>query len=68
MNRKIAPPIKDAIEYNLLLKPYDHFVLDNGIHVYSVNAGAQEVIQLEMVYYAGNSYEQQKGIASATNF
>jgi predicted Zn-dependent peptidase len=68
MNRKIAPPIKDAIEYNLLLKPYDHFVLDNGIHVYSVNAGAQEVIQLEMVYHAGNSYEQQKGIASATNF
>ena len=68
MNRKISPPIKDAIEYNLLLKPYDHFVLDNGIHVYSVNAGAQEVIQLEMVYYAGNSYEQQKGIASATNF
>jgi len=68
MNRKISPPIKDAIEYNLLLKPYDHFVLDNGIHVYSVNAGAQEVIQLEMVYHAGNSYEQQKGIASATNF
>jgi len=68
MNRKIAPPIKDAIEYNLLLKPYDHFVLDNGIHVYSVNAGAQEVIQLELVFYAGNCFEEEKGIAAATNF
>lgn len=68
MNRKIAPPIKDAVDYNLLLKPYDHFVLDNGIQVYSVNAGAQEVLQLELVFYAGNSYEKQKGIAAATNF
>jgi len=68
MNRKIAPPIKDAIEYQLLLKPYEQYTLDNGIQVYSVDAGAQEVIQVELVYYAGNCFEQQKGIAAATNF
>lgn len=68
MNRKIAPDIKDAIDYTLKLKPYEHYKLDNGIDVYSVNAGAQEVLQLELVFYAGNCYEQQKGIAAATNF
>lgn len=68
MNRKIAPKIKDAVDYTLALKPYEHYQLDNGIDVYSVNAGAQEVIQLEMVFYAGNSFEKQKGIAAATNF
>lgn len=68
LNRTIAPEIKDAIDYKLTLKPYDHFKLNNGIDVYAVNAGAQEVVQLEMVYYAGNSFEQQKGIAAATNF
>ena len=68
MNRKIAPKIKDAVDYSLALKPYEHYKLDNGIEVYSVNAGAQEVLQLEMVFYAGNSFEKQKGIAAATNF
>lgn len=68
MNRKIAPPIKDAVEYSLLLKPYEKHLLDNGIEVYSVNAGAQEVIQLELVFFAGNCFEKQKGIAAATNF
>ncbi len=68
LNRTIAPAIKDAVDYKLALKPYDHFTLDNGIDVYAVNAGAQDVVQLEMVYYAGNCFEQQKGIAAATNF
>ena len=68
MNRKIAPPIKDAVEYSLLLKPYEKHLLDNGIEVYSVNAGAQDVIQLELVFFAGNCFEKQKGIAAATNF
>ena len=68
MNRKIAPNIKDAIDYKLQLKPYEYVKLDNGIHVYSVNAGAQEVVQLEIVYYAGNSFDRQKGVAAATNF
>jgi len=68
MNRKIAPLIKDAIDYKLDLKPYDHYTLDNGVPVYAINAGAQEVLQLEMVFYAGNFFEQEKGIAAATNF
>ena len=68
MNRKTAPPIKDAIEYQLSLKPYDRFDLNNGVPVYTIHAGSQEVVQVEWVFYAGNSYEQQKGVAAATNF
>ncbi len=68
INRKDAPPIKDAVEFNLQLKPYELFSLDNGIPVYTIDAGAQDVIQLELVFYAGNWFEKQKSLASATNF
>lgn len=67
INRKQAPQIKDAIEFQLTLKPYDKFVLDNGIEVYAVHAGAEQVMQIEWVFYAGNWYEDQNGIAVATN-
>ncbi len=40
LNRTIAPPIKDAIDFNLQLKPYNKFTLDNGIEVYAIDAGA----------------------------
>lgn len=66
--RKQAPPIVDAVNFKLHLKPYDHFTLNNGVPVYTVDAGAQEVLQMEMVFYAGNWYEQRQGIAAATNF
>ena len=68
MNRKAAPHIKDAIEFNLQLKPFEHFTLDNGVPVYTINAGTQDVLQVELVFYAGNWFEQQKNVASATNF
>ncbi|MEO6537358.1 MAG: pitrilysin family protein [Ferruginibacter sp.] len=68
LNRTAAPLIKDAIDFDLRLKPYDLFTLDNGIPVYTINAGAQEVIQVELVFYAGNWFEQSKGVAAATNF
>lgn len=68
MNRKSAPEIKDAIEFNLQLKPYEKFTLSNGVPVYAVNAGAQDVVQIEMIFYAGNWFEQQKNVAAATNF
>ncbi len=68
MNRKTAPNIKDAIEFELQLKPYQHFTLNNGVPVYAIDAGAQDVLQLEMVFYAGNWFEQQRNTASATNY
>lgn len=68
MNRKKAPAIKDATAFTLKLKPYDHYTLDNGVPVYCIHAGSQEVLQLEWVFYAGNCYEDTRGVAAATNF
>lgn len=68
MNRTAVPEIKDAVEFNLKLKPYQKFTLSNGVPVYTVDAGAQDVVQVELVFYAGNWFEQQKNIASATNY
>src|SRR3989442_334892 len=68
LNRTIAPSIKDAIEFNLKLKPYEKFVLDNGVEVYSVDAGVEDVLQLELVFYAGNNFETQNTVASASNY
>jgi zinc protease len=67
IDRTIAPEIKDAIEFNLQLKPYEKFTLDNGVEVYAISAGAQDVLQLEMVFYAGNSYESANAVATVTN-
>lgn len=67
INRTIAPLIKDAVEFDLKLKPYQHFDLDNGVPVYAINAGAQEVVQVELVFYAGNWFDTQKQVAAITN-
>jgi zinc protease len=68
LNRSIAPHIKDAIEFDLQLKPYEKFVLDNGVEVYAINAGAEEVLQIEMVFFAGNNFETKNSVAATTNY
>ena len=67
-NRTNAPGIIDAVDMKLQLKPYEHFTLDNGIPVYSIDAGAQDVLMLEWVFYAGNWYEEKNIVAATTNF
>ena len=68
LNRKSAPEIVDAVNMKLQLKPYHHFTLDNGVPVYSIDAGAQEVLLVEWVFYAGNWYEEKNIVAATTNF
>ncbi len=67
IDRKIVPLIKDAVEFDLKLMPYHHYTLSNGVPVYEINTGPQEVAQIEFVFYAGNWYEEKKSVASATN-
>ncbi len=67
MDRKVAPRIKDAVELDLRLKPYQKFTLDNGVEVFAVDAGTEEVLQLEWVFYAGNWYEENNMVAATTN-
>jgi zinc protease len=68
INRTIAPPIVDAVDFKLSLKPYEKYILKNGIEVYAINAGAEEVMMLEWVYFAGNCYENKNLVAASTNF
>ncbi len=68
INRKKPPVIKDAVDLHLELKPYEKYTLRNGVDVYAINAGAEEVMQVEWVYYAGNWYEEQNLVAASTNF
>lgn len=67
-NRQLPPETKDAIAYTLELKPFRKFILDNGVAVYAIDAGAEEVVQLELVFKAGNWYEPANLVASATNY
>jgi zinc protease len=67
INRTEAPPIKDAVEFDLRLKPYERYILDNGVEVYAIDAGTEEVLQLDWVFNAGNWYEEKNLVAATTN-
>lgn len=67
IDRTIAPHIKDAVEFDLRLKPYQQYILDNGVNVYTVDAGAEEVLQLDWVFNAGNWHEEKNLVAASTN-
>jgi zinc protease len=68
IDRKVQPPIVDAVELDLKLKPYKYFTLDNGVPVYAINAGEEEVLMVEWVFYAGNWYEEKNIVAATTNY
>ena len=68
LDRKTNPPIVDAVNFKLNLKPYQHFILDNGVEVYAVDAGAEEVLQTEWIFSAGNAQEEKNLVAATTNF
>jgi predicted Zn-dependent peptidase len=68
LDRTIPPDIKDAVEFNLVLKPCTTISLANGARVYYINDGAEEVANVEIIFYAGNSWETKNLVASATNY
>ncbi len=67
-NRTIAPSIINAVDFHLELKPYEKHLLDNGVPVYAVNAGAEEVMSVELVFFSGNCYEGKNLVAATANF
>ncbi len=68
LERKKAPVITDAVNFKLHLKPYQHFKLNNGVDVYAINAGAEDVMAIEWVFFAGNAYEEKNLVAASTSF
>ena len=67
-DRKNAPQIIDAVDMHLELKPYESYTLDNGVEVYAFNGGEEEVLMVELVFFAGNWYEEKNIVAATTNF
>ena len=65
LNRKQAPEFKtiDTIH----IPQAELFKLDNGICVYTINSGSQELSKIEFIFKAGMYYQTQPLLASATN-
>ncbi len=68
LNRLEGPAITDPVNFNLQLPPYQLFHLDNDVPVYSIQAGTQEVLQIEWVFDAGIWQADHKIVAAATNY
>jgi len=67
LNRKVAPPVKDAKEFELELPPYVRHRLSNGLELYAIDMGKVDAMMVSWIFDAGNSYETGKGIAAAVN-
>ncbi len=67
LDRSVAPEIHNAVEFDLVLPACTRFTLANGVPVIAVDAGVEEVMQIEWVFGAGNSFEPANMVAAATN-
>lgn len=53
LNRKEAPTISQAIDFDFNLDPIAKKGLSNGLPIYVMNGGVQEVVSLDFVFPAG---------------
>lgn len=65
LNRKQAPEFKTIDKIHV--QQAESFTLNNGIKVYTINTGSQELTKIEFLFKAGMFYQPQPLIASATN-
>ena len=65
MNRTKAPQIKTVDAIDLLA--VEQIKLDNGIPVYIINAGEQEIVKIDFVFEAGKWYEPKNLLADFVN-
>ncbi len=65
LNRKLQPDFKniDSIDIPVPKKT----ALDNGIETYSINAGTQDVIKIDLSFNAGSWYQTKPVLASTVN-
>jgi zinc protease len=64
-NRKQAPDFKQVTQIHFPKVAVSE--LDNGIPVYTIAGGSQEVIKIDLVFKAGSAYARHKLIAPFTN-
>lgn len=66
LDRTAAPAIHDAVEFDYKLPPINKEQLDNGLPFYWLDAGVQDVVQIDWIFPAGLWYEQKASVAHAT--
>jgi predicted Zn-dependent peptidase len=64
-DRTVAPAIHDAVEFDYKLPRINKETLDNGLPLYWLNAGVQDVVQIDWIFPAGLWYEQKPSVAHA---
>lgn len=65
IDRKTPPAIHDAVEFEYKLPPITQDALSNGLPLYWLSAGVQEVVQVDWLFPAGIWYEEQPAVAQA---
>lgn len=65
LNRSFIPPIKRIERFNII--EAQKYILDNGVPVYAINNGDQDIIKIDIVFPAGNWYQTGPLIAFAAN-
>ena len=65
MNRTTAPQIKTVDAIDLLT--VEQIKLDNGIPVYIIDSGEQEIVKIDFVFEAGKWYEPKNLLADFVN-
>lgn len=66
VDRKAPPQIHDAVEFEYKLPPINKRQLDNGLPLYWLDAGVQDVVEIDWIFPAGLWYEQKPAVAHAT--
>jgi predicted Zn-dependent peptidase len=65
MNRTIAPDIKTPDSIHLIRS--EKITLDNGLPVYIINAGEEDIVKIDFVFEAGKWYEPKNLLADFVN-
>lgn len=65
MNRKNAPKINPIGNVDFLLP--EKWKLSNGVEVWELNAGSQELVKIDFIFEAGTFFQTQNLVAGLTN-
>jgi zinc protease len=66
LDRKTPPYIHDAVEFDYVLPAIQEHKLSNGLPLYWLNAGVQDVAEIDFVFPAGLWYEPKPAVTHAT--
>jgi zinc protease len=65
LNRKIPPAIHNATEFDFVLPPISTVACKNGMPIYYINGGVQEVVSVEWIFDSGAWYAPESTVAQA---